>query len=147
MVRLSVFEIFNVRTDVDACDCTRGLHGHCKRICTGSWLWEKNPLPQRGLEPASVLSLTFLSDAPPTELSRPAFFCCCFSVVSWYCCSLCSQFLFFCSITGGSCHKYHICRDKHVFVATKHIFCHDKVCLPRQNYCRDKIIVATKLLS
>ena len=28
--------IFNVRTDVDACDCTRGLYGHRKRVCTGS---------------------------------------------------------------------------------------------------------------
>ena len=28
----AVFEIFVVRTDVDACDCTRG---HRKRVCTG----------------------------------------------------------------------------------------------------------------
>ena len=32
---VSQFEIFNVRTDVDACDCTRGLYGHRKRVCTG----------------------------------------------------------------------------------------------------------------
>ena len=52
---LPVFGIFNVRFDVDACDFTRGLYGHRKRVCTGSWLWETNPVPHRGLEPASVL--------------------------------------------------------------------------------------------
>ena len=61
MVWLPVFEIFNVRTDVDACDCTRGLCGHRKRVCTGSWLlWEINPLPHRGLEPASGFSVVTL---------------------------------------------------------------------------------------
>ena len=30
------FGIFNVRTDVNDCDCTRGLYGHRKRVCTGS---------------------------------------------------------------------------------------------------------------
>ena len=51
------------------------------------------------------------------------------------------------SISGGSCHKYHFCRDTCLsrqntsFVATK-------VCLSRQNFCRNKhIFVATKLLS
>ena len=38
-----VFGIFNVHTDVDACDCTRGLYGHRKKVCTGSWPWEKKP--------------------------------------------------------------------------------------------------------
>ena len=32
--------IVNVRTDVKTCDCTQGLYGHHKRVCTGSWLWE-----------------------------------------------------------------------------------------------------------
>ena len=36
MVPLPVFGICNVRTAVGACDCTRGLHGHLKRVCTGS---------------------------------------------------------------------------------------------------------------
>ena len=36
MVWLPVFGIFNVRTDVDACDCIRGLYGHRKRVCTES---------------------------------------------------------------------------------------------------------------
>ena len=31
-----MFVICNVRTDVDACDCTRGLYGHRRRVCTGS---------------------------------------------------------------------------------------------------------------
>ena len=34
------------------------LHTGCtytrKRVCTESWLWEKNPLPPRGIEPASA---------------------------------------------------------------------------------------------
>ena len=55
--------ISNARSDADACDCTRGLCGHRKRVCTESWLWEKNPLPLRGLEPASVLRYGFQSDA------------------------------------------------------------------------------------
>ena len=36
MVRLPVLGIFNVHTDVDACDCTRGLYGHRKEVFTGS---------------------------------------------------------------------------------------------------------------
>ena len=36
MVWLPAFEIFNVLTDVDASDCTLGLYGHRKRVCTGS---------------------------------------------------------------------------------------------------------------
>ena len=68
MVWLPMFGIFNVRADADACDCTRGLYGHRERVCTESWLWEKKPLPHLGLEPTSVLRLTFQSDALPTEL-------------------------------------------------------------------------------
>ena len=33
---LPVFGGFNVRTNVDACDCIRGLYGHRKTVCTGS---------------------------------------------------------------------------------------------------------------
>ena len=36
------------------CDCTRGLYGHSKSICIGRWLWEKNPLPHRGLSRTRV---------------------------------------------------------------------------------------------
>ena len=63
-----VCRIFNMRTYTDACDCTRGLYRCCKRVCAGSGLWEKNPLPHQGLEPASVLCLAFQSDALPTEM-------------------------------------------------------------------------------
>ena len=35
-VWLPVLGIFNVHTDVNACDCTRGLYGHRIRICTES---------------------------------------------------------------------------------------------------------------
>ena len=64
-VWLPILGIFNVRTDVSACDYTRGLCGHRKRVCTESCLWEKNPLPHRGIEPASAACR---SDALPTEL-------------------------------------------------------------------------------
>ena len=59
------FFISNVYTDVDACDCTRGLYGHCERVCTRSWLWERNPLLHCGLKPASVLCLVFQQDSLP----------------------------------------------------------------------------------
>ena len=54
-----------MHTDVDACDRTRGLYGHRKRVCTSSGLWEKNPLWQHGLKPASVFCLDFQWDALP----------------------------------------------------------------------------------
>ena len=41
------------------------MHGHRKRVCTESWLWEKNPMPHLGVEPASAACR---SDAVPTEL-------------------------------------------------------------------------------
>ena len=66
------------------------------------------------------------------------------------------------TIIGGRCHKYHYsrekhelllrqkpaCRDKsvvvlHVFVATKHA---TKVCLSRQNFCRDRHVFVTTFL-
>ena len=34
MVWLPVPGRFIVRTDVNACDCTLGLYGHCQRVCT-----------------------------------------------------------------------------------------------------------------
>ena len=63
MVRLPVFWIFNMCTDVDACNCTWGMYWHHKRVCTESWLWDKN------LSPTSTLHPNFQSDALPTELS------------------------------------------------------------------------------
>ena len=44
-------------------------YGHCKRVCTQSWYWKKNPLLQQGIEPELVLHLAFPSDALPSELS------------------------------------------------------------------------------
>ena len=41
VVWLPILGIFNVYTDVNACDCIQGLCGHCKRICTEKWLGEK----------------------------------------------------------------------------------------------------------
>ena len=35
-VWLPTLGIFHVRTDVNACDCTQGMDGHCKRVCTES---------------------------------------------------------------------------------------------------------------
>ena len=60
------------------------------------------------------------------------------------------------AIIGGSCHKYHFCRDKYLFcrgkrtfVATKHVFRRDKSILVATNtclqFCRGKhTYVATK---
>ena len=45
------YRIFNVRTDVNTCSCTWGCKDTHKRVCTESWLWEKNPLLHRGIEP------------------------------------------------------------------------------------------------
>ena len=55
MVWLPVFGGFNACTDVNACDCTWGLYGHCKGVCTERWLWENNPLPYQRLKPSSML--------------------------------------------------------------------------------------------
>ena len=64
MLWLPVLGIFNVHTDANACDFKHRLHGHCKiRVCTGSWLWEKNSLLSWELQPASVLCLAFQLDA------------------------------------------------------------------------------------
>ena len=64
VVYLPMLGIFNVRTDVTTRDCTQGLHGHRKRVCTESWLWEKKKIPF-WIEPASAACR---SDALPTEL-------------------------------------------------------------------------------
>ena len=60
-------------------------------------------------------------------------------------------------IIGRSCHKYHFCGDKsfvvandeHMFVVTKHVFCHDRRCVLSQqtHVCYDKHeFVTTKVL-
>ena len=42
------YGIFNVCTDVNACDCTRGCTDTRKRVCTESWLWEEKSLAAPG---------------------------------------------------------------------------------------------------
>ena len=69
MVWLPVFGIVNMCMDVDACTCTLGLYGHCKRENTESWLGEKS-LSRQGHKPASILCLAFHWDTQPTELSQ-----------------------------------------------------------------------------
>ena len=59
------YRIFNVRTDVNACDCTWGCIDTKRRVCTESWLWEKNLLLHQGIEPVSTVRQ---SSALPTEL-------------------------------------------------------------------------------
>ena len=54
MVWLPVFGIFNVRTDVDTCDCTRGLYGHRQKVGTGMLTLGEKSLAAPGLEPASL---------------------------------------------------------------------------------------------
>ena len=70
VVWLPVLGIFDVRTDVKHAIAHAGGCTDTARVCTESWLWETNPLPPRGLEPESVLRLTFLSDAPPLSSPR-----------------------------------------------------------------------------
>ena len=60
------YRIFNVRTYVNARDCTRGCVDTRKRVCTESWLWEKK-IPRRTGES----NLRQRRDGPmlyPTEL-------------------------------------------------------------------------------
>ena len=59
------YRIFNVLSDVNACDFRQGMYGHLERVCTDSCLWKKNPSPHRGIESASAACR---SDALPTEL-------------------------------------------------------------------------------
>ena len=76
MVWLPVFGILNVRTDVDACDCTLGLNGQHETV-----QWELNLKMRRknkkkkqkkknapGLEPAPIFRLGFRSDVVATDL-------------------------------------------------------------------------------
>ena len=49
--------------------CTRGLYGHRKRVCTESWLWEKNPLPDGASNPRQ--HCTWLFSQTLYQLSWP----------------------------------------------------------------------------
>ena len=44
------YRIFNSRRDVNACDCTQKCTDTSEWVCIEIWLWEKNPLPHRGIE-------------------------------------------------------------------------------------------------
>ena len=60
--------------------------------------------------------------------------------------SPCPQLPFF-SIIGGSCNKYHFCRDKHVFCRDKSmldVFVATKLCVATKYFYCDKTFVATK---
>ena len=66
MVWLPVFGNSSMSTDVDACELwlhTRAVqmpyNMTFKRVCTESWLWEKNLLLHWGFEPTSALHLAF----------------------------------------------------------------------------------------
>ena len=52
----SVWDV-NVRAAVDACYCTWGMCKLCERVCTESWLWEKNLLSHMELNPHQYFSV------------------------------------------------------------------------------------------
>ena len=66
------YRIFIAYTDVNACDCTQGCVDTKRE--SESWLWEENPLPHWGIEPASVAwrsdALTnWATSHPPVRVS------------------------------------------------------------------------------
>ena len=67
VVWLPVFGIFSLHTDVDACDCTWQLYKLHTKVCSWSWLWEKNPSLRWGIKPVIVLCLPFWSDSLQTS--------------------------------------------------------------------------------
>ena len=56
MLWLPVFGIFNVRTDADASDCTRGLYGHRKRV---DWGKKKKSLATPGTRARVIIASGF----------------------------------------------------------------------------------------
>ena len=62
------------------------------------------------------------------------------------------MYLWWSFIIGRSCHKYHFCHDKHVFVMSNmcfvmtNMFVATKVWLLRQKFCCDKIVFHNKYL-
>ena len=69
-------------TDVNACNCGQGCMDTV-RVCTESRLWEKNPLPHRGIEPASDMcwsdALTNWATSPPHAAVLVCHVSCCSS--------------------------------------------------------------------
>ena len=68
---IPMFGIVNLRTHVDACDCIQGLNGCRKRVCTESWLWEKNPLPHRHSNPRQYSAWPFSRTLYPLSHRAP----------------------------------------------------------------------------
>ena len=62
------YRIFNMRTDVNACGCTQGCTDTVRESALKADSERKNPLPHRGIEPASAACR---SDALATELHPP----------------------------------------------------------------------------
>ena len=58
-------------TDVDACDCTRGLHEDRKSLHRKLTLGKKIPGRTGDSNPRQYGALAFQSDARPTELPPP----------------------------------------------------------------------------
>ena len=67
---LPVFGVFNVRTDVGACDCTLGLYKHCKSL---HWKVTGRKIPCRTGESKlhQYCAKAFQSDTQQTELFHP----------------------------------------------------------------------------
>ena len=59
------YEIFSVRTDVNACNCTRGCTDTLRESALKIGSGKKNPSPRQGIEPASAACR---SDALPTKV-------------------------------------------------------------------------------
>ena len=87
------YRIFNMCTNVNACNCTQGCSDTRKRVCTESWLWEKNPLPHWGIEPASAVwwsdALTNWATSPSSHAGKPWF-----DVILIQCTSTASGYLY-----------------------------------------------------
>ena len=72
MVWLPVFGTFNVGTDVNACDCTWELCGHCKSLHWKSTPGERS-LAAPGTHTCISIAPAFSWDAQPAELFPPHF--------------------------------------------------------------------------
>ena len=81
------YRIFNMRTDINACDCAQGCTDTRKRVFTESWLWEKNPLLNQRIEPVSAV---WRSDALTNwATSQPSAHCSKISFIFWPMCCRC----------------------------------------------------------
>ena len=86
-----------------------GVYGHHKRVCTESWLWEKSPLPHRGIEPAFAVCQ---SDALTSWATSHPLLALAVNCVSPYPTTLC--FSHACTQSNNTCKSY---------VASLKLFC------------------------